>query len=262
MRPKGTLVYFFCIVLSLFLAANSFAAEPESNSPQRFAFAVMGDNRDGDPIFRKIIESLNADLEIGFAVNCGDLTPHGREREFKHYLLMTGKSRIEIYPVIGNHDIVDSRTNYEKFLAPRYYSFDYGNSHFVMLDNVSQGGLGKAQWSWLRKDLSKHSREHVFVFFHKPLLDPSGHMPHYIMKPRNEVQELIALFQKYNVKYVFFGHIHGYGRAERDGIVYILTGGAGSPLYLPAFSGGFYHYVKVNVDGKNISDEVVRISSP
>lgn len=61
------------------------------------------------------------------------------------------------------------------------------------------------------------------------------------------------------MRYVFAGHIHGYGREERNGTVYILTAGGGAPLYLPAFDGGFYHYVKVTVDGNKITDELVKV---
>jgi predicted phosphodiesterase len=74
-------------------------------------------------------------------------------------------------------------------------------------------------------------------------------------------EELMALFKKYQVKMVVTGHIHGYARAERDGVIYLVTAGAGAPLYLPADFGGFYHYVKITVDGNKISEQVIKIDS-
>ncbi len=166
-----------------------------------------------------------------------------------------------IHPVVGNHDIFKSKTNFEKYLGPRYRSFDYENAHFVLLDNVSQRGLGEVQWQWLEKDLKSHKQDVAFVFLHKPLMDPTDRFAHYVMHPADVVERMLQLFKATRVKYVIFGHIHGYGRVEKDGIVHLLTGGAGSALYLPPFAGGFHHYVKITVDGAKIWDEVVPITA-
>ena len=47
---------------------------------------------------------------------------------------------------------------------------------------------------------------------------------------------------------------------EVDGVVYIITAGAGAPLYAAPEDGGFYHFVKVTVQGDRVTDEVVRIN--
>jgi hypothetical protein len=61
------------------------------------------------------------------------------------------------------------------------------------------------------------------------------------------------------VNYVFAGHIHGYASSKRNGTVYIVSGGGGGPLHLPEDFGGFYHYVKIKVEGENIFDKIVRV---
>lgn len=233
---------------------------PLAIGAEQFSFSVFGDNRDGDRIFQQLIEQVNRDPEIRFGVNCGDLTPRGTADEYRKYQQMVSQSKVTIHPVIGNHDIVKSRTNFEKFLGPRYRSFDYENAHFVSLDNVSQRGLGEEQWAWLENDLRHHTKDHAFVFLHKPLVDPSDRYKHYVMRPPSEVERLIQLFQETRVRYVIFGHIHGYGRVERDNLIFLLSGGAGSPLYLPPFAGGFHHFVKITVNGNRIVDQVVPIS--
>ena len=81
----------------------------------------------------------------------------------------------------------------------------------------------------------------------------------HIMSGRETIKQLMEVFKKYKVDYVCAGHIHGYARAERDGIVYVVTGGAGAPLYLPREFGGINHYVKIWVAGDKISDEVLMI---
>ncbi|MBU0672310.1 MAG: hypothetical protein KJ732_04690, partial [Candidatus Margulisbacteria bacterium] len=88
---------------------------------------------------------------------------------------------------------------------------------------------------------------------------PSEIYKNYVMSGREVTKQLMALFEKYQVDYVIAGHIHGYARAERRGIVYVVSGGAGAPLYLPADFGGFYHYVRIDVNGEMITDRTVKI---
>jgi len=148
---------------------------------------------------------------------------------------------------------------FEKYFGPAYYSFDYQNSHFIVLDNSFQNRFDRTQFEWLKKELSSSQAKHKFVFMHRPTFDPSEIYQDYTMSGREVTQELMRLFTKFKVDYVFAGHIHGYARAERDGVIYIVTAGAGAPLYLPAGMGGFYNYVRVSVDNGKVSDKVINI---
>lgn len=240
------------LLLLIILQLNCYAA--------KFSFAVFGDNRDGDKVFMDLIDRMNKDKSIKFAVNTGDLTSRGIEAEYEKYLDMSGSSMVEIHNAIGNHDIgfmgMGKGIFKNKFGADYYY-FDHDDSRFIVMDNASGKGLGRKQWNWLKNALDTDKK--IFVFMHKPIFDVSGSYPRYVMESRSESEALDMQLKMSKVKYVFAGHIHGYGRQKIDGIVYINTAGAGAPLYLPAFSGGFYHYVKVTVDGPKIKDEVVKI---
>ncbi|MFC1850719.1 hypothetical protein ACFL27_11050 [candidate division CSSED10-310 bacterium] len=58
-----------------------------------------------------------------------------------------------------------------------------------------------------------------------------------------------SLFLLYEVDVVFAGHEHLYAHQEIDGITYITTGGAGSPLY-GGMPESFYHFVRfIKQDG-------------
>jgi hypothetical protein len=66
---------------------------------------------------------------------------------------------------------------------------------------------------------------------------------------------------------VFQGHNHNYQRAERNGVVYITTGGGGAPLYPigtltpeTKFARVVNHYVRVRVSGNKISLEAVDLT--
>jgi len=224
-----------------------------------FSFAVFGDNRDGEETFKLILNQLNADPPV-FAVNTGDFVSRGQKAEYEHYLKLIKGAKFKIYNVMGNHDEVQGGGRwFSKYFGPDYYSFDYEGSHFIFLNNAFKGDFDKKQHTWLIADLKKNNEKNIFVFFHKPIFDPSETYPNYVMSERKMGQDLMELFKRYKVRYVFTGHIHGYARVERGGVIYIVTAGAGAPLYLPRYLGGFYHYVKITVDGDSIKEEVVKL---
>jgi predicted phosphodiesterase len=226
----------------------------------KFSFAVFGDHQDGDATFMKIINLVNNDTDITFVVNTGDLTSHGTNSEYDNYWRMCKTCRVKIYDVIGNHDLgsLNAGQNiFKKKYGETYYYFDRGDVRFIILDNSRSTGMGKKQFDWLKGVLD--TKKIKLVFIHKPLFDPTGTYPAHIMLPQAENKKLEKLLLDNKVSYVFAGHIHGYAREERDGVMYVVTAGAGAPLYLPSFGGGYYHYVKVTVDGSKITDEVVKL---
>ena len=168
--------------------------------------------------------------------------------------------KVPVYNVLGNHDGVSGGWRvFQNVFGALYYSFDYEGSHFVILNNAFKESFDSRQFNWLKNDLANSRAKHKFVFMHKPVFDPSEIHKNYIMSGRAVTEELMRLFARHKVDYVFAGHLHGYAKAERDGVVYIVTGGAGAPLYLPPELGGFYHYVRLDVEGGKIRDRAVRV---
>lgn len=139
------------------------------------------------------------------------------------------------------------------------YSFDYGNSHFVMLNNDykslgavpgerEKGKIVGRQLEWLQQDLESASArglENIFVFFHEPAFPNGGHLDDSMfykgdeayVQPRNEFWRLLC---RYNVVAVFNGHEHNYSRMLVDEsldksfskpIWQIITGGGGAPFH-------------------------------
>jgi 3',5'-cyclic AMP phosphodiesterase CpdA len=225
-----------------------------------FSFAVFGDVHANDTVYRKIISRINADKSIEFAVNTGDLVNRGEKNDYLKYLELNKSLRVPIYTAKGNHDAVYYGYRYfNKYIGESYYSFDRGNSHFIILDNALRRNFDSSQYNWLLSDLKADKKEHTFVFFHKPVFDGSGLYSDYIMESKRFGELIMGTFRRNKVDMVFTGHIHGYGKAEREGVVYIVTGGGGGTLHLPRFAGGFHHYVKVTVNGGKIIDEVVTV---
>ncbi len=238
------------ILLIVWLSWPSFA----------FSFAVFGDNRDGEQIYQRILQGVKADRSIALAVNTGDFVARGEEGQYLAYRRMIKDFPVKIYHVPGNHDLVRGGwRHFTTYFGDYYYSFDYENSHFIILNNAFNESFDVRQFRWLKNDLAATNQPNIFVFMHKPTFNPSKFYADYTMSGRQVTKELLALLTKYKVKYVFAGHLHGYARAERDGVVYVVTGGGGAPLYLPPDFGGFYHYVKITVDGEKITEQVIKI---
>jgi len=103
-----------------------------------------------------------------FGIGCGDLVYDHLEL-FKDYNQMVKQMGIPFFQVIGNHDMdlggrSDESTTgtFNQLFGPTYYSFNRGEVHYVVLDDVFFIGLDKkyigylteTQLAWLEQDLS------------------------------------------------------------------------------------------------------------
>ena len=223
----------------------------------QFSFAVCGDSRDGDAIYRRVLDAVQADGSQ-FLVHLGDIVSRGRESEWLAWRELMAAFTLPFFPVPGNHDspdgLLDEYLQYSGAPAQRY-SLDVGPLHLVMLDSYS-GAIFPSTLQWLEEDLASTAQPIKMLFFHHPPFDPDG-TDHILQMGNSEVMNLA---ETYAVDYVITAHIHAYAEEERNGVQYIVTGGCGAPLYAGEHpEGGFYHYVRVRVDGSDVSTEVVPI---
>jgi predicted phosphodiesterase len=221
-----------------------------------FTFAVCGDSRGHPEIYRRVLDAAAADGSE-FLVHTGDLVSEGRENLWQKVQQVMADFSLPFYPVPGNHDSLDGKLdNYLQYSgAPAaHYSFDRPPLHLVMADSHN-GGLSAAELTWLRENLAATTQPIKMVFLHHPPFDPDGtsHIMAYGNKP------FMALMSEMKVDYVFAGHIHAYARGERDGVVYLYTGGAGAPLYTDGHAQAFHHYLRVTVQDGEVTVEVVEI---
>jgi predicted phosphodiesterase len=240
----------------------------------KFSFIVIGDNRSGDDVYRKIV-SLAMERKPDLLVNTGDMiaTP-GDRQEWTKFWDLSRPVTVPYFLTVGNHDIhskvpFSERTYKEQVDLPGnelYYSFKAGNALFVVLDTYLDDQEKKVtgeQLKWLEGVLSSTSRKHTFVFVHAPLYpdkDRGKHHGNSLDRYPKERDALQALLVKHKVTAVFTGHEHLYLRKTVDTILHVIAGGGGAPLYADDMNGGFYHYIYVTVDGDRVSAEVVDIS--
>ena len=96
-----------------------------------------------------------------------------------------------MWPAIGNHDLPDggSWPYYDAFSLPQgaeaggmasgteqYYSFDFANIHFVVLDSVdTTSTVAQDMPSWLAADLASTPREWIVAYWHHPPYSKGSH---------------------------------------------------------------------------------------
>lgn len=238
-----------------------------------FYFIVMGDNRPSTEtpvvslLFKELIKYVNW-IRPDFAVNTGDLIygsgSYERARaQYEEFKRAIEECKVPYYTVIGNHDARGRGEElYQEILGrPLYYSFNHKGCHFVFLSTEIKGetgGIYGEQLEWLREDLMTNSNATLtFVFLHRPVWPVGPHMSDSFQNETNK-QIVVSLFKEYGVDYVFAGHEHLFDYSEHDGIVQIITGGAGAPLYADPENGGVNHLLLVHVTGGKAEITLIR----
>lgn len=191
-----------------------------------FAFFVTGDigSKRGEqaPTAASV---LRATPKPQFALLTGDIVyKRGRSRDYDPHLMHPWQdllSQVCAWPALGNHDWKsDPETNFRReWYLPHnehYYSFDWGNAHFIALD-TRDGEIyePEAQARWLEQDLEAHrGAEWTFAYYHHP-----GVTCTYKGNESSVIHRFMPLFDRYQVDVVFNGHAHTYER------LYPLRGG-------------------------------------
>jgi predicted phosphodiesterase len=221
-----------------------------------YSFAVIGETAGNPDVYRALLKQIEADGN-SFVIHLGNMVERGSAAEFQAWRELMADFPLPVYPVPGNQDALDgSLANYLAFTgAPGvHYSFDRGQVHFAVVD-ASRGYLGAEETAWLDADLAATQKPVKIVALHYPPFDPRG--SDQVLTMGNEA--FTVLMRQRGVRYVFAGHIRAYDQTTRDGVIYVISGGGGAPLSRSEDQGGFYHYVRVSVNGTDIQTEARRL---
>lgn len=174
--------------------------------PDKFTFVVFGDNQPGFTVVSQIFSEIKSGLKPkpDFALSLGDIikgepqVPFDSEpieKNLKIYLSHAKEAGVPIFNAPGNHELDDVvNTNpwtempsqrmqdlYERVVGPAYGSFNFGNSHFIVLntEDVPPKGMkgpkppmefsyiGPRQLAQLKADLdANRDKTHIFVAMH------------------------------------------------------------------------------------------------
>lgn len=101
-----------------------------------------------------------------------------------------------------------------------YYSFDYGNTHFLSLNsevyNISNNTVLNQMISWIHTDLTQNDKDWVVAYWHQPPYTNGSHSSddawEDVMKDMRE--KILPVLESYDVDLVVCGHSHVYERSK------------------------------------------------
>ncbi len=238
------------------------------SDPNNFKFAVFADNRDDQGRYELLIHSVNADPDLAFSLNLGDLVNHPDETLYAHFFGQVALLSNPLLTSMGNHELLGNASYGRQLYAsifgptvgPFYYSLHYGQTYFIVMDDADSQAPASTQRNWLEAELTKaQTCKYRLVFLHIPLYDPRG-LNHCL--PPAAADQLLTLFQAYDVTQIFAGHIHGYFQGTWGGIPYVITGGAGVALAGTDPANYFFHYLKISVTPETFNVAITKYRGP
>lgn len=162
-----------------------------------------------------------------FAADMGDIVGDHPEL-YRSALEHRAGLEVPVYLVLGNHDMQyygrTHETSYGRFednFGPAHYSFNKGNAHYVVLDNVFyigrdyfyMGYIDEQTFDWLEQDLKNVPEgAPVFVMMHIPTrLHPDKQQFKYdganVAQSTVNAEHLYKLLKPYNA-HIVSGHQH------------------------------------------------------
>ncbi len=242
-----------------------FRTAPEAGAGAPVSFVVIGDMGSGDTDQFQVLEQVeNVPFELMLTVGDNaydDGTLAQYESKFFDVYASILQS-IPVFPITGNHDYRtdDAAPFREVFALPdngapagteRWYSFDWGDVHFVALDTEE---IGATQADWLERDLAANERPWTIVYGHRPPYSSGDH------GSDTDFRETFGpILARHRVPLVLSGHEHSYERTEAvDGTVYVVTGGGGrgtrgvGSSSFTAFAEDVLHFAWVRIEGDTL----------
>lgn len=179
-------------------------------------------------VFAPALQTAFDNHDADFIVNTGDFVDDGRS--FMQWKRMFNSATdvlmsIPMMGAAGNHEEKGDNALDYYFITPNtpeqdkttgiYYSFDYNNAHFAILNSNNLGedeGLSADQIEWLTEDMNASDADWKFVALHKA---PYSNGSHYddddVIAIRAQLQTLMP---ELDIDLVFQGHDHVFMRTD------------------------------------------------
>jgi hypothetical protein len=231
------------IIILCFSFLSLFCTSAVINKNESLRFAIINHTRAQSPysgLDRRLNFALNQIKEDNpvFLVHLGGMVCAGTnwqgitgsdiERQYKEFFSTVSGLPSIFYTVKAGSDLFNNSSDYYNKYTGRknYYSFNYGNLHFLVLD--SSGSLNKEQKEWFTSDLKRYKNSAaIYVFLYDSLFIPEKIQSQLSAAQYKDSEFLHKYFIKYPVKAVFSGNSPLFFKRDIDGISYINTGCGG-----------------------------------
>ncbi len=204
-----------------------------TDDARRHTFLVLADTQTQTPYemgllhnqtVPDVIATIDQLRSVAFGVACGDIMFDDLSL-YPEYERAVSRMGVPFFQVVGNHDLDfaggsdgASTETFSRHFGPRYYSFERGEIHYVVLDDVFYhargyiGYLDDLQLHWLANDLATvEAGRTVIVFTHIPGLSTAP-MREGVGGPSTSGsitnrERLYRLLEPYNA-HLISGHTH------------------------------------------------------
>lgn len=256
----------------------------ESEKPKqrasKFTFVAIGDSEsynestgyNGELI--SVLEkarSHRSDFAIftGDIISTGDPSFAGNKKRITNVKNVIEKYFNHYYVVFGKHDIecgdkcVDAwkKTLFDIDVALKeerklYHSFDYQNTHFVLLsaDYPQKHSIDLEQLAWFEQDLKNNTQPNTIVVQHVPPVNffkESAKQCHDMSCSPQIQKKLMNLFRMHGVDLVISGHENAFDHKIVDKVDFVLSGNSGNKArYKNVIKGDIYSHF--SIDGEKI----------
>jgi len=270
--------------------AQSVYARPRFKTASRgasFTFLHFADSGTGADSQHKLAAQMmreTASLVLANGDLAYDMATHRSVENNYFSVYRELMAQIPFFASLGNHEYntdagspsLAGRVTPTNGVSPRdwgrYYSFDWGNIHFVALDSNSPLARVDAgddsMLAWLENDLNATRKFWRVVFFHHPPYATGSHQND--IEPARARQHIVPILERHGVQVVFNGHEHNYQRTLPmqagktadpgvDGTVYVTSGGGGQTTYQSSPADwiariqSVNHYVRSEVSGGTLT---------
>lgn len=229
-----------------------------------FKFCVLGDRTplSSSETFETVLKEIRV-IKPDFIIHLGNIIKKGRDtieikREWENIKKKFSEIGIPYYFTPGSEDIWNEHSEeiFLRYFSKTYYSFNYENCHFVILDFSrfpKYADVPKEMIDWLREDLSLSRRaRYTFVFAHRSYW--------YFQKEKFPLHKILS---QLGVDYFFSAHNCFYTYYQMDSVRYFQIGPTGAKLKgeTEEKRGAFPNYLLVEVDKKRVNISVIKPGS-